>query len=479
MPANYTPEEISDFLEQFFNVVGTRQYIGARYVPMFGRQGEESIEWDNSAPYEPLTIVLYQGDSYTSRTYVPTGALLTDTRYWVETGNYSGQIEAYREEVLAFDGRITDVEEGLSSEIQNRTTADTALQNLAINRGSVVILIGDSYAEGYTPDGTVVGWVERARQYLAKAGITAKTGYQGGSAFANGHFLTILQSIVSNMTADEKNRCTTVVIGGCYNDHGQSEANVRTGVENVANYVRTNLKNATCRLITVGRCVTGLTTGLHVDTTMNSVKNAAINWYVTGTENGMQVDLTGLACLNENSLFSSDFVHPKAEGNIRIARHVVNLILGSNLSTHRLGNVSESSADVVGANGWTYYGSQKQVLIGTDAYGFATGFTFGTTADGYIEFRRETPLSHTFGATNTLVVGTIHKAAFCGTNTVVPVLCVLHNSPSGYATANGVLSINDAGNITLQCIAINSDGNNYLSMNLDRIQIRPCYYIFH
>lgn len=129
MPANYTPEEISDFLEQFFNVVGTRQYIGARYVPMFGRQGEESIQWDNSAPYEPLTIVLYQGNSYTSRTYVPTGALLTDTRYWVETGNYSGQIEAYREEVLAFDGRITDVEEGLASEAQNRANADTALQN--------------------------------------------------------------------------------------------------------------------------------------------------------------------------------------------------------------------------------------------------------------------------------------------------------------------------------------------------------------
>ena len=37
----------------------TRQYTGARYVPIFGRVGDESITWDNTKPYEPLTIVLH------------------------------------------------------------------------------------------------------------------------------------------------------------------------------------------------------------------------------------------------------------------------------------------------------------------------------------------------------------------------------------------------------------------------------------
>lgn len=97
---NFTPEQIEQFLEQFFNVVGRRQYIGARYVPLFGRKDESSIEWDNTKPYEPLTIVLYQGDSYTSRTYVPTGIAITDTAYWANTGNYNAQVEAYRQEVL-------------------------------------------------------------------------------------------------------------------------------------------------------------------------------------------------------------------------------------------------------------------------------------------------------------------------------------------------------------------------------------------
>lgn len=98
---NFTPEQIEQFLEEFFNVVGRRQYVGARYVPLFGRKDESSIEWDNTKPYEPLTIVLHQGNSYTSRTYVPTGIAITDTTYWANTGNYNAQIEMYRRETLA------------------------------------------------------------------------------------------------------------------------------------------------------------------------------------------------------------------------------------------------------------------------------------------------------------------------------------------------------------------------------------------
>lgn len=107
----FTPEQISQILEEFFKVVGTRQYIGARYVPIFGRKGEEAIEWDNSAPYEPLTIVLYQGNSYTSRQYVPVGVEITNQEFWAITGNYNAQVELYRQEVrnlLPYDETPTE-----------------------------------------------------------------------------------------------------------------------------------------------------------------------------------------------------------------------------------------------------------------------------------------------------------------------------------------------------------------------------------
>ena len=122
----FTPEQISQILEEFFKVVGTRQYIGARYVPIFGRKCEESIEWDNSAPYEPLTIVLYQGNSYTSRQYVPVGVEITNQEFWALTGNYNAQVEQYRRDVQAFDGRISANATAITAEKTRAEDAERA-----------------------------------------------------------------------------------------------------------------------------------------------------------------------------------------------------------------------------------------------------------------------------------------------------------------------------------------------------------------
>lgn len=111
MADSLTPQEISQILEEFFATVGTRQYIGARYVPIFGRKNETSILWDNTAPYEPLTIVLYQGNSYTSRQYVPASVDISNTDFWALTGNYNAQVEQYRTEVAEFQDRLESVED--------------------------------------------------------------------------------------------------------------------------------------------------------------------------------------------------------------------------------------------------------------------------------------------------------------------------------------------------------------------------------
>lgn len=71
------------------------QYIGARYVPLFA----DPLGWSANNEYEPLTIVTNQGNSYTSRQFVPKGIELTNEQFWVETGNFNAQIEQYRKEV--------------------------------------------------------------------------------------------------------------------------------------------------------------------------------------------------------------------------------------------------------------------------------------------------------------------------------------------------------------------------------------------
>lgn len=85
---------------------GVRQYVGARYVPVFANP----LEWSDTREYEPLTIVIYQGNSFTSMQSVPTGIDIDNTDYWALTGNYNAQVEAYRKEVLSFNDRIEAVE---------------------------------------------------------------------------------------------------------------------------------------------------------------------------------------------------------------------------------------------------------------------------------------------------------------------------------------------------------------------------------
>ena len=91
--------------------MGVTQYIGARYVPIFA----DPAEWNDTRTYEPLTIVLYQGNSFTSRQFVPTGIDINNTEYWMSTGVYNAQVEAYRQEVRQFDRRITANAEGIEA----------------------------------------------------------------------------------------------------------------------------------------------------------------------------------------------------------------------------------------------------------------------------------------------------------------------------------------------------------------------------
>ena len=110
--------------------MGVTQYIGARYVPIFA----DPAEWNDTRTYDPLTIVLHNGGSYTSKQFVPVGIDIENTDYWAFTGNYNAQVEQYRAEVRAFDGRITananaitENAGAITAEADARFEADTAL----------------------------------------------------------------------------------------------------------------------------------------------------------------------------------------------------------------------------------------------------------------------------------------------------------------------------------------------------------------
>lgn len=92
---------------------GYNQYIGMRYVPIIDG------DWSQSKAYEPLVVVVYNGNSYISKTYVPAGTLPTNETYWILAANYNAQVEQYRQEVREYQETV----QGFSDSINANTTA--------------------------------------------------------------------------------------------------------------------------------------------------------------------------------------------------------------------------------------------------------------------------------------------------------------------------------------------------------------------
>ena len=141
---------------------GVRQYVGARYVPVFANP----LEWSDTREYEPLTIVTHQGNSYTSMQYVPTGISIADTAYWALTGNFNAQVEAYRAEVRAFDDRInanaTAINANATAINANATAINANAAAIAQEKTdrttNVMLAFGDSYGVDTMSQGPV--WCE-------------------------------------------------------------------------------------------------------------------------------------------------------------------------------------------------------------------------------------------------------------------------------------------------------------------------------
>lgn len=84
-------------------------YTGMRYVPVFA----DPPEWSSANSYEPLEIVLHEGDSYTSKTMVPTGIDISNSQYWVKTGNFNAQLHSIDEKLatLVKNGKFVNVKD--------------------------------------------------------------------------------------------------------------------------------------------------------------------------------------------------------------------------------------------------------------------------------------------------------------------------------------------------------------------------------
>lgn len=129
---------------------GKNKYVGLRYVPLI------MGEWDINKKYEPLMIVIHQGNSYTSKTYVPKGVSIENKKYWVCTGDYNAQIEYYRQEVLGFKDELIDVNKRVDDE--NKKIVDLYYSTTSVNTTKVIGHRGFYYAPENTIESLILAY---------------------------------------------------------------------------------------------------------------------------------------------------------------------------------------------------------------------------------------------------------------------------------------------------------------------------------
>lgn len=165
-----------------------RQYVGARYVPKI------MGEWNKALQYEALSIVTHLGNSFTSKVAVPVNIDITNTDYWVNTGNYNAQVEAYRKETLEAKQLANNTNADLQAFKENQTSTNNEFNNKIDLTTSALNGLKNAVFNGDTPNVITV----------------AKSG---------GRFHTINEAITfAKKYCSRNNRVTILICGGVYNE---------------------------------------------------------------------------------------------------------------------------------------------------------------------------------------------------------------------------------------------------------------------
>lgn len=280
-----------------------RQYVGARYVP------KVMGEWNKALQYEALSIVTYAGNSFTSKVPVPANIDISNKTYWVNTGNYNAQVEAYRQQTSQLENR-------LNSEIIDRKN-DTK---------DNILWIGDSYSVNYNhklPNGVrdmlnAKNWYE-----YSKGGA----GFSG--AWAGATFNDLIEQAKKEMSASQKEMIKYVYIVGGANDSSFLWPQLKSAVVSTVNNAKTSFPNAQVCFI-FASCAYDTYQDLFTKT-----KNMANDNYVPCIFAMPYYYLTG-------AFYNTDNLHFTEEATNYIINVISSLICGSSYIPTVTANVSKA-----------------------------------------------------------------------------------------------------------------------------------------
>lgn len=270
--------------------MGTRQYIGARYVPQFA----DPIAWSDQVSYEALTIVSYLNGMYTSKKAVPAGTLPTNTNYWVQTGNYNAQFE----------------------ELERDIAAVKAVTNHGYKN---IIVIGDSYGTNGEPTFPI-----NLENFLGLPEGCFHARFVAGAGFANEMFYNQLHYFDDVITNGED--VTDIYFCGGWNDEANrhTHSEMLTQVAIIESYIATKYPNAIKHIVFISNSVAEFSSDLA--TTMG--------WYDDLAQRGWAVEPNMRYVMLNPNWVKPDGAHPNNDGAYALAYYMTQVIWNGEADVH-------------------------------------------------------------------------------------------------------------------------------------------------
>lgn len=234
----------------------------------------------------------------------------------------------------------TNLQTEIDNEVRDRKTADTNLEKNINDNGKLlsalrqefnstrtaksVVIIGDSYAEGYTPDGNVTGWADKIASSMPYC--TFKIKYSGGAGFSHvsastgKKFIDLLNEAGNEMTEANRNNVSLVLIGGGMNDRDQTKADLKTAIDTFSSRCRELYPYADITYAFIGWSSSS--------SVRNQLRTECSNLRSCRTS-GMKIITSTAFTLHDYKYFSSDGIHPNNDGQDALAQTMAGVILGS------------------------------------------------------------------------------------------------------------------------------------------------------
>lgn len=186
------------------------------------------------------------------------------------------------------------------------------------------VLIGDSYGNGYTPEGSITSWCELFKNNMNLSNenciINAKNGY----GFARPNYL--FSELLNELSKD--NNVTDVVILGGYNDTPYSYSEINIGIKNCKNIVNSKFPNAKLHIGMVGWA--------NISDRLIRLFNTINNYKVSCTNNNVNYIYNIEYTLHDYfTYFASDNIHPNENGQIYIAYNLTTYFISNKVEINK------------------------------------------------------------------------------------------------------------------------------------------------